>query len=463
MHERLAALRQSLEAHGQGHVLRFAAELAEEDATSFAEQLESLDLPRLTALIDTVLKSSGDETAGAAEGESLLPPQVLDWGVDQERDARARQAGAELLSAGKVGAFLVAGGQGTRLGYDGPKGRFPVGPLTNRTLFAFHAQRVLATSRRYGTALPFYIMTSRVNHEDTKAAFLEAHWFGLDPAQVFFLQQGMLPAISVEGKLLLSSRSSLSLSPDGHGGCFRALRESGALDDMASRGLEQLFYFQVDNPLAQVLDPLFIGHHALERAEMSTKVVDKTDPQEKVGVLALREGKTCLLEYSDLPDKLAEARDPDGRLRFRAGNIAIHMLAVDFIRKIAGSDELPVHRANKKVASLNEEGVCVEPSEPNAVKMEMFVFDALPVAERSVTQVVLREDEFSPVKNAQGSDSPATCTAALSEQAKRWIAFAGLSAPKGLAEIGPLFALDQEAFRANLTRADFGPMFDRPA
>ncbi|MDG2148509.1 MAG: UDPGP type 1 family protein [Planctomycetota bacterium] len=463
MHERLDALRETLEAHGQAHVLRFAEELDEEQSSQLASQLESLDFARLSALIKTALKGPDDATSEDVGADSLQPPRVLDWGIDEDRDTLARQAGAELLSAGKVGAFLVAGGQGTRLGYDGPKGRFPVGPLTNRTLFAFHAQRVLATSRRYGAKLPFYIMTSRVNHEDTRNAFEEAHWFGLDPAQVFFLQQGMLPAITSDGKLLLSTRSSLSLSPDGHGGCFRALRESGALEDMESRGLEQLFYFQVDNPLAQVLDPLFVGHHAMERAEMSTKVVDKTDPAEKVGVLALREGKTCLLEYSDLPDQLAEARDADGRLRFRAGNIAIHMLTVDFLRQIATRDELPVHRASKKVPCLDEKGDRVVPDEPNAVKMEMFVFDALPLAQRSVTQVVLREDEFSPVKNAEGSDSPATCTAALSEQAKRWMASAGLAVPDGVAEIGPLFALDQEEFRANLTRGDFGPMFDRPA
>ena len=284
-------------------VLRFAEELDEEQSSQLASQLESLDFARLSALIKTALKGPDDATSEDVGADSLQPPRVLDWGIDEDRDTLARQAGAELLSAGKVGAFLVAGGQGTRLGYDGPKGRFPVGPLTNRTLFAFHAQRVLATSRRYGAKLPFYIMTSRVNHEDTRNAFEEAHWFGLDPAQVFFLQQGMLPAITSDGKLLLSTRSSLSLSPDGHGGCFRALRESGALEDMESRGLEQLFYFQVDNPLAQVLDPLFVGHHAMERAEMSTKVVDKTDPAEK-------SGGARLARRQDLPTRIQRLARP---------------------------------------------------------------------------------------------------------------------------------------------------------
>ncbi len=458
MHDRLRALHDRLDAHGQAHVLRFADALDDASAAAFADELEALDLPRLSRLIDSVLGHAPEEHAG-----DLAPPEMIDWGVDDARDAAARAAGAELLAAGKVGAFLVAGGQGTRLGYDGPKGRYPIGPLTRRSLFAYHAHRVLATSRRYGAALPFYVMTSRANHESTVAAFEEAGWFGLERDQVFFLVQGMLPAVDRDGKLLLADRGALSMSPDGHGGCFRALDVSGALDDMASRGLEQLFYFQVDNPLAQVFDPLFIGHHVQAGAEMSTKVVEKSDPGEKVGVLARRDGRTCLLEYSDLDAELAAARDDDGRLRFRAGNIAIHVLDVGFARTIARQGELPVHRADKKVPCLDEQGTLVQPGEPNAIKMEMFVFDALPLAERSVTQVVPREDEFAPVKNAEGQDSPATSEAALVDQAKRWMEAAGLQPPSGPAEVGPLFALDQASFRDNLTRSDLGPVFDRPA
>ncbi len=465
MHPRLSALQASLDSAGQAHVLRFAAELSDEQAEAFADELEALDLRRLQGLIGRVLESETQDAGGPGEAQ-LEPPEALDWGTDDERDAAARAAGEKLLSEGKVGAFLVAGGQGTRLGYDGPKGRYPVGPLTHRSLFAYHAQRVLAASRRYGAELPFYVMTSRANNENTQAAFEEARFFGLQPSQVFFLVQGMLPAIDPQGKLLLADKGSLSLSPDGHGGCFRALEESGALKDMAARGLEQLFYFQVDNPLAQVFDPLFIGHHALAGAQMSTKVVEKTEPGEKVGVLARDPtlGRTSLLEYSDLDPALAEATDAEGRLRFRAGNIAIHMLDLAFVRSLAeGGQDLPVHRADKKVACLDAAGQLVEPSEPNAVKMEMFVFDALPMAERSVTQFVLREDEFAPVKNAEGSDSPATSEAALSEQAKRWMKAAGLAPPSGAAEVGPLFALDQAQFLATLTRADFGPVFDRSA
>jgi UDP-N-acetylglucosamine/UDP-N-acetylgalactosamine diphosphorylase len=337
-----------------------------------------------------------------------------------------------------------------------------VGPLTNRSLFAYHAQRVLATSRRYGAPATLAVMTSDTNHASTVAAFDEAECFGLERDQLRFLVQGMLPAVDRDGRLLLASAGSLFMSPDGHGGSLRALQQSGTLDTLAAQGVEELFYFQVDNPLARVLDPVFIGHHVLARGQMSTKVVPRRDAGEKVGVVARIDGRVGVIEYSDMSPELAAARDGQGRLLHRAGNIAIHMLSLDFVRRLtSGGAELPVHRADKAVACLDAEGRLVKPGRPNAVKLETFVFDALGFAERTVTQEVRREDEFAPVKNAEGEDSPATARAALSDQAKRWMAAAGLSAPKGPAEVGPLFALDQEEFLATLTRSDYGPSFDR--
>jgi UDP-N-acetylglucosamine/UDP-N-acetylgalactosamine diphosphorylase len=457
--ERMAA---ALERVGQGHVLRHADELPAERLERFLAQLEALELPRLASLIEEVLAPRPAPAAGAR----LQPCELIEAGdseAQRARDASARAAGEELLAQGAVAAFLVAGGQGTRLGYDGPKGRFPVGPLTNRSLFAYHAQRVLATSRRYGAPATLYVMTSEANHASSVAAFDEARHFGLEPEQVVFLTQGMLPAVDRDGRLLLAARGELCMSPDGHGGSLHAMARSGTLDDMERRGIREIFYFQVDNPLARVLDPVFIGHHALARAEMSSKVVPRRDATEKVGVVARIDGRVGVIEYSDLPPEVAAERDAEGRLRHRAGNIAIHMLSVPFVRRITGGGlQLPVHRADKAVPCLDASGAVVKPSRPNAVKMEMFVFDALGFAERVVTQEVRREDEFAPVKNAEGEDSPATARAALADQARRWMAAAGLLLPgSAKAEIGPLFALDQEEFLANLTRGDYGPVFDR--
>jgi UDP-N-acetylglucosamine/UDP-N-acetylgalactosamine diphosphorylase len=465
---RLERVRQRLEQAGQAHVLAWARELSPEQLEGLLTQLESLELERLAGMIADALSPPPTQAAGQAAGQGaaeLEPPELIEWGdtpAHRARDAAARVAGEAALAAGRVGAFMVAGGQGTRLGYDGPKGRFPVGPLTARSLFAYHCHRVLASSRRYGAALPLYVMTSEANHASTQAAFEEAGCFGLEPSQVMFLVQGMLPAIDRQGRLLLASKHGLSWSPDGHGGSLRALQRSGALDDLAARGITELFYFQVDNPLARVLDPIFIGHHLLARAEMSSKVVAKTDPAERVGIVASRGGRTGVIEYSDLDPGLAARRDEHGRLLYRAANIAIHMLDLGFVRRLlAAGLKLPVHRAEKAVPCLDAAGRPHKPAAPNAIKLEQFVFDALPLAERTVTQEVPREDEFAPVKNASGADSPQTASAALSDQAKRWMAAAGLAVPQGPAEVGPLFALDQEEFLVKLTRGDFGPVFDR--
>jgi UDP-N-acetylglucosamine/UDP-N-acetylgalactosamine diphosphorylase len=458
--DRLRRARERCEAAGQGHVLRWADTLDAAGLSRLLDQLEALDFARLARLFESVR-----EPTAARPAPRLEPPELIELGegaLHRRRDRSAREAGEEALAAGRVAAFMVAGGQGSRLGFEGPKGRFPIGPLTRRSLFAFHAQRVLAASRRHGASLPFYAMTSEANHAETVAAFEEAGWFGLDPVRVFFLVQGMLPAVDPQGRLLLADRGSLFMSPDGHGGSLRAMQRSGALDDMQRRGIQQVFYFQVDNPLAPVLDPVFIGHHLLGGAEMSSKVVAKTDPREKVGVVARVDGRPGVIEYSDLDPELAEQRDDQGRLRFRAGNIAIHVFEVDFIRRVVeGGADLPVHRADKAVPCLDEAGLPLRPTRPNAVKLEQFVFDALGHARRTVTQEVRREDEFAPVKNAEGADSPATARAALVAQAKRWMAAAGLAVPAGPVEIGPLFALDAEEFAANLTHECCGPVFDR--
>jgi len=458
--DRLRHARERCEAAGQGHVLRWAGELEPAALSRLLDQLETLDLQRLARLFESVR-----EPPAARDAPRLEPPELIELGEGEQhrrRDRTAREAGQAALAAGQVAAFVVAGGQGSRLGFDGPKGCFPIGPLSRRSLFAFHAQRVLATSRRQGTPAPFYVMTSEANHADSVAAFEEAGWFGLDPGQVFFLVQGMLPAVDPQGRLLLADKASLFMSPDGHGGSLRALQRSGALDDMQRRGIRQVFYFQVDNPLAPVLDPVFIGHHVLGGAEMSSKVVAKSDPHEKVGVVARVDGRPGVIEYSDLDPALATQRDAQGRLRFRAGNIAIHVLDVAFIRRVLDrGPELPVHRADKAVPCLDEAGRPLRPARPNAVKLEQFVFDALAHASRTVTQEVRREDEFAPVKNAEGADSPGTARAALVAQAKRWMVAAGLAVPAGPVEIGPLFALDPEEFAANLTHDSCGPVFDR--
>jgi len=291
-------------------------------------------------------------------------------------------------------------------------------------------------------------MTSQVNDAPTREFFRKHNYFNYNPANVVFFQQGMMPAFDMAtGQLLLADEDSLALSPDGHGGSLRALKVSGALDDMKKRGVEHLSYFQVDNPLVHAIDPLFLGLHDLTGSEMSSKTIPKAHALEKVGNFAVGDGRLQVIEYSDLPDELAKQTDARGNLLFNAGSIAIHALRTSFIERLneGGQLKLPWHRAEKKVAYLNESGQPVKPDKPNAIKLEQFVFDAIPLANNPIVYTTRREEEFSPVKNAQGDDSPASSRRDQIRRAADWLELAGVNVRRAHGEcppleISPLFA-----------------------
>jgi UDP-N-acetylglucosamine/UDP-N-acetylgalactosamine diphosphorylase len=417
-------------------------------------QLEAQDLDNLAKLADEYVK----QKPLPALPKDIQPVQAFPRSPDAARRTLYHDAqikGRELLSQGKVAAFLVAGGQGTRLGYDGPKGEYPVTPVKNKPLFQVFAEQLLAHGRTFGKPVPWYIMTSDINDSPTRAFFDRHNHFGLNPSDVFFFQQGMMPAYSMDGQLLLGEPDSLALSPDGHGGSLRALFRSGAIKDMHQRGVEHLSYFQVDNPLVHVIDPLFIGLHALTGSEMSTKTVPKVSALEKVGNLVVGDGVVQVIEYSDLPESLAIQTNADGSLRFNAGSIGIHALAVSFVEHLntGGQLKLPWHRAEKKVPFVDASGNIVKPDKPNAVKLEQFVFDAIPLAKNAMVYTTERAEEFSPVKNADGVDSPTSCRRDQIRRAARWLSAAGVEVPvrngepDASLEISPLFAVSADQLR----------------
>jgi UDP-N-acetylglucosamine/UDP-N-acetylgalactosamine diphosphorylase len=441
-------VRERVAAAGQGQVLRFADRLDPRRREQLLSQLAALDLDLIPKLADEYVRNKPELHLP----KDIKPPQVFPRvpADDTQRELyrRAEERGKELLRGGKVGAFLVAGGQGTRLGYDGPKGEYPVTPIKSKPLFQVFAEQLLAHSRDYGWTIPWYIMTSDVNDRPTREFFEKNSYFGYNPADVVFFQQGMMPAFSMDGRLLLADEDSLALSPDGHGGSLRALEVSGALNDMRKRGVEHLSYFQVDNPLVHTIDPLFIGLHDLTGSEMSSKTVPKAGPLEKVGNFVIGDGKLQVIEYSDLPEELARQTNPDGSLRFNSGSIAIHALRRSFVERLnqGGRLQLPWHRAEKKVPYVDDAGRAVKPDKPNAVKLEQFVFDAIPLAQNAIVMETDRAEEFSPVKNAEGTDSPATSRRDQVRRAARWLREAGVEVPmKGtepdaVLEISPLYA-----------------------
>lgn len=447
---------EKFERAGQGQVFAFFNQLPHEGQRRLIEEAREIDLEEVARLTRTLL------TKGAAAGVNLegLAPAPYErrpeHGGDPVAWQRAKVAGEEALQAGRVAAFTVAGGQGTRLGYDGPKGTFPVTPLRLKTLFQVFAEKIQAAGTRYGKPLHWFIMTSHANHEATESFFTEHGFFGLDHTRVHFFRQGRMPAVTFEGKIMLEARDRIALSPDGHGGSLRALERSGSLDLMQREGMDTLSYFQVDNPLVRAIDPAFIGWHRLRRSEMSSKMVPKAYPEEKVGHFCVQDGKTIVVEYSDLPVALQQQTEPNGQLRFLAGSIAIHMLDRDFIRRVAAGGEgaaLPFHRADKKIPTIDAEGNPVKPEKPNGVKFEMFVFDALPFSKHPVVIETLRENDFSPVKNAEGLDSPQTCREDQLRQFARWLQASGAvigvdrtGLPRVNVEVSPLFGYDEDSF-----------------
>ncbi len=460
----LNSIRARLQAIGQTQLLAFADDLDDAGRRALAARLAAIDLERVPQLAKYALtKDTHDATPGKLEPAPYYPCNAASpqrpWNREQYE-----MAGEALIRAGKVAAFTVAGGQGSRLGFDGPKGCYPAGAVTGKSLFQMLAEQVRAAGAKYGVTIPWRLMTSPLNHEPTIEFFEKHKHFGLDPKQVGFFQQGVLPSFNdATGKMLLAAKDEPATNPDGHGGSLKALYTSGAVEELQALGVEHLSYTQIDNPLVRMIDPVFIGLHAAapdSSGEMSSKMIAKTDAAEKVGVFCKADGHVRVIEYSDLPAALTNERDERGELRFNAGSPAIHVISLDFVRRLNESPEgfaLPLHRAHKKVPHLDlETGELIEPEQPNAIKLETFVFDAIPMCEQSI---VLETDrfEFAPIKNADGNDSPATSYVLQTERAAQWLEAAGVRVPRKadgavdcVIELNPLTATEE----SELEKAD---------
>jgi UDP-N-acetylglucosamine/UDP-N-acetylgalactosamine diphosphorylase len=441
-----------LKRHDQGHVLQFWEQLDAVQCDGLLNQVAGLDWETL-ARIRTIVKNKAVE-GGATVCAGIEPAPVVSLSASEQ--VAPRSEGEKALRSGKVGVILVAGGQGTRLGYDGPKGTFRLAPLSRASLFEIHSRKILAMERRYGAPIPFYIMTSEGNDAATRSFFHEHRFFGLDQKRVKFFTQGTLPAFWPDGRIVLESPGKLFAAPDGHGGILTALDRRGMLADMKIHGVTTLFYFQVDNPMVEIADPVFVGCHLQRGAEMSLKVCAKRDPAEGLGVVVVRDGRQAVVEYTELTDEQKRATRADGDLLFKFGSVAIHLFSLEFLRREAAAG-LPLHQAHKKVGFCDEAGKPVKPTKANAYKFEKFIFDALPDARTSVILEFSREDEFAPVKNAEGEDSPATSQVAMMEKFARWMSFCGVVVPRDekgrlvyRLEVDPLYANSAEELKKRL-------------
>jgi UDP-N-acetylglucosamine/UDP-N-acetylgalactosamine diphosphorylase len=454
------ALQRDLTAHAQQHLLIFWDELNPPERERLAAQIRAVDFAELARLVGRHEQAT-DWGALARRAESPPAYRRGQGGLGCTA-AQAIERGRQALALGRLGTILVAGGQGTRLGWPHPKGTYQIGPVSGASLFRILIEKIVALGRRYGVRVPLYLMTSPATHDETIAYLESQRRFGLTSEDLHVFCQGQMPAVdAANGQVLLEEKGRLALSPDGHGGMLAALVRSGGLADMARRGLEHLFYLQVDNPLLRIGDPEFLGYHLLAGSEMSTQVVAKGDPRDKVGNVVSVDGGLRIIEYSDLPDDAAEFRQPDGSMRFWAGSTAAHLFERSFLERIQSSAAgLPFHIARKKVAYVeldgDRRGQRLEPTEPNAIKFERFVFDLMPEARNAIVMQVEDEREFTPVKNGSGAprDTPETVRAAMIALHTEWLKAAGAEVAPGVpVEISPLWALDADDLKAKIAES----------
>ena len=387
--------REILRQHGQEQVLRFYDELSEQQKAALEQEIAALDFD----MIEEAMRHQEAKTQDVLEPIPVLTvPQI------ESRKEEFRKTGCAMLQKGQVAGVLLAGGQGSRLGFDGPKGTLNVGIHRQLYLFEILIRNMEQNVRPLGVYMHLYIMTSERNHEQTTAFFREHQYFGYPSQDIHFFKQDMAPSLDHQGRILLEDKGHISLTPNGNGGWFSSLQRSGLIEQMKQLGIEWLNVFSVDNVLQNIGDPVFLGATVQQGNLAGAKVIAKVNPDEKVGAICLRNGHPSVVEYSELTDELRNSMDENGNYKYNYGvtlNYLFHIPTTEARAK----GKLPIHRANKKIVCLDPLGRLIQPEEPNGYKLETFIFDILSIYDAVTVFEVVREDEFAPIKNQTGVDS----------------------------------------------------------
>ncbi|KAM0719971.1 hypothetical protein Q7P37_004106 [Cladosporium fusiforme] len=457
-------LKQKYEKAGQGHVFQYWEELKPEEQGAIYQQLQPIDPEHINKITEKALNPPAETEEEKNPKLDQLPDTATSSIIDSNEGDLNKwyDSGLKLISENQVAVVLMAGGQGTRLGSSAPKGCFDIGLPSKKSLFQLQAERISKlqhlASKTYNKEevnVPWYIMTSGPTRKPTEQFFEENKYFGLNRNNVIFFEQGVLPCISNEGKILLENKGKVAVAPDGNGGIYQALIGSGVVQDMGKRGVKHIHAYCVDNCLVRVADPTFIGFSAEKDVEIATKVVRKRNAKESVGLILQRNGKPAVVEYSEISNELAEAKDSKDNelLKFRAANIVNHYYSYRFLESIPDwAHKLPHHVAKKKIPCVNDKGEQIKPEKPNGIKLEQFVFDCFPFLpmDKFACMEVKREDEFSPLKNAKGTgeDDPDTSRKDILLQGKRFLEEAGATivsedADAGV-EVSPLISYGGE-------------------
>lgn len=388
---------------GQEHLLKYYDELTETERSELISQIEKIDFSLLDSLdsreyqrgvVSPIKAVTTDDIA--AKGDEYL------------------NCGLSAIKEGKVAAVLLAGGQGTRLGFDKAKGMYNIGDTRELYIFECLVNNLMNVVEQAGTWIPFVIMTSEINNKDTVEFFAEHNYFGYNKEYIHFFIQDMAPCVDLNGKILMESKSKIAVSPNGNGGWFSSLVASGIFDKLEAQGVEWLNVFAVDNVLQRIADPMFIGAVINTGSDAGSKVVPKANPEEKVGVMCLDDGKPSIIEYFELSDEMRNLRDDRGELVYKYGVILNYLFNMDCLVEI-NKNKLPVHISKKKIPHIDENGIYIAPDEENGYKFETLILDMIQMNKTCLPYEVVRNKEFAPVKNAEGTDSVDTARALLIE------------------------------------------------
>ncbi len=380
---------------GQEHLLEYYEELNGQEKKSLLQQIEELDI--------SLLDLTKDGVKEVPKGK-LAPLGALTLEEIDNKKEEFEAIGMEAIKACKVGAVLLAGGQGTRLGLDKPKGMLQIGVHRELFLFGQLINNLLEVVRKADAWIPLLIMTSEKNNEDTVSFFKEHDYFGYNKDYVFFFQQEMAPSVSYDGKIYMEEKYKLSTSPNGNGGWFSSLVKAGLTEKLAKMGVEWLNIFSVDNVLQKMADPVFVGYTLQAGCVCGAKVVAKADPNERVGVLCLEDGKPSIVEYYEMTDEMIHSRTKEGRLSYNYGVILNYLFELETLKRIM-NENMPMHVVEKKIPYIDEQASLVKPEEPNGYKFETLVLDMIRLMDNCLSFEVDRSKEFAPIKNRTGVDS----------------------------------------------------------
>ena len=402
MDENLDAIRKELKKYSQEHLLIEYERLDETKQKQLLDQIKGIDFGLINSLYNNTRKEFNEKDS------QITPIEYLDKNKLNGYYKSFQETGESAIRAGKLAAVTMAGGQGTRLGHKGPKGTFDIGLESHKSLFELLSDSLKEQGKKYDVIIPWFIMTSEENNDDTVDFFDKNRFFGYEKDKnIFFFKQGELPMVDTEGKILIGENGLIKEAADGHGGIYEALVKNGMTKKMRELGVEWLFIGGVDNCLVKMVDPLLMGIAIQKKVTAAGKSVVKANPQEKVGVFCKKNGKPSVVEYTEIPKEMAEATDDRGELIYGESHILCNLFNIDAVERM-GSKPLPYHSAFKKATYIDKDGNKVVPDGPNAYKFEAFLFDAFGELDDMAILRVNREEEFAPVKNAAGVDSPET-------------------------------------------------------